>query len=206
MTNPAPVPNRPARFVWLDLETTGLDPARDEILSLGMILTGADMRPIVSFERDVHVPAGYQCMRDMSDFVREMHTKSGLLQRVADSRLSLSDVQYAARTWLDRHLGEPAEKITERPVMAGNSVHFDRSFAVVHLPIVLAALNYRLLDVSSFKVLALATVPGAKEWNDARPDAAHTPLADLEGSLLELAHWRQTLSVAWLDADLRGAA
>ncbi len=181
-------------FIWCDLETTGLDPQREEILSVGLLITDDNMREVARFERDVHVPLGYLAMREMSDYVREMHTKSGLLQRCEASTQHLGDVEREARAFLTQHLGEPAEKITERPPMAGNSVNFDRGFLTHHCPGLIKHFNYRLLDVSTLKVLALATVPGARAWNDSRPDAAHTPLADIEGSLLELAHWRAVLA------------
>lgn len=184
------------RFIWVDLETTGLFPARDEILALGMIITDEHMTEIARFERIVHVPAGFRAMRDMSDYVREMHTKNGLLERVADSRLTLANVEDEAVDFLDTHLGPRAELVRDRPPMAGSSVHFDRAFIDRHCPNLALRFHYRLLDVSSFKVLSMATIPGAKEWNDSRPDAAHTPLADLEGSIAELAHWRRVLSGA----------
>lgn len=180
-------------FIWLDLETTGLFPKRDDILAIGLIITDEHMREIDRFERVVHVPAGFLSMREMSDFVREMHTKNGLLERVADSRFTLGDVENEACEFLDKHLGAPATEIRQRPPMAGSSVHFDRAFLDLHMPALLRRFNFRLLDVSSFKVLAMATVPGAREWNDAQADAAHTPIADLEGSIAELAHWRQVL-------------
>jgi oligoribonuclease len=78
--------------------------------------------------------------------------------------------------------------------MAGNSVHFDRKFLEAQMPEVLDYVNYRLLDVSTLKVLCMATIPGAKTWEAARGDPAHTPLKDLEASLSELAHWRKELS------------
>lgn len=184
------------RFIWTDLETTGLFPKRDEILSLGLIITDENMREIARAEWAIHVPAGWQAMRDMPDVVRAMHAKNGLLDRVAESRLSLANVEFAACQFLDEHLGEPAESPKARPPMAGNSVHFDRAFIEHHCPTLIRRYNYRLLDVSSFKVLAMATVPGAKEWNASRPDAAHMPLADLEGSIAELAHWRRVLANA----------
>ena len=57
-------------FIWTDLETTGLDPAADEILALGMIITDDSFNEIARFERFAHVPAGWKAMRDMSpDFV-----------------------------------------------------------------------------------------------------------------------------------------
>jgi oligoribonuclease len=182
-------------FIWTDLETTGLNPEADEILAVGLLITDNTFNEIARFERAVHVPAGWRAMRDMSPYVLDMHTKSGLIERVADSRLSLADVEQQACEFLDQHLGEPAEKITARPPMAGNSVHFDRAFLLRHCPELIRRFNYRLLDVSTLKVLACATVPGAQAWNDSRPPAPHTPIADLEGSIAELAHWRQVLSV-----------
>jgi oligoribonuclease len=182
-------------FIWTDLETTGLDPEADEILAVGLIVTDDSFTEIARLERFVHVPAGWKAMRDMSPFVLNMHTQSGLIERVADSRLELAGVEREACAFLDQHLGEPAEKITARPVMAGNSVHFDRSFLSRHCPELLRRFNYRLLDVSTLKVLACATVPGAQAWNDSREPARHTPIADLEGSIAELAHWRQVLAV-----------
>ena len=182
-------------FIWTDLETTGLNPEADEILALGMIITDDSFTEIARFERFVHVPAGWKAMRDMSPFVLDMHTRSGLIERVADSRLELADVEREACAFLGQYLYEPAEKIKDRPVMAGNSVHFDRAFLSRHCPELIRRFNYRLLDVSTLKVLAMATVPGAREWNDSRPPAPHTPIADLEGSIAELAHWRQVLAV-----------
>ena len=182
-------------FIWTDLETTGLDPEADEILAVGLLITDDSFKEIARFEMVSHVPAGWRAMRDMSPYVLNMHTKSGLIERVADSRLELADVEREACAFLDQHLGPAAEKIRDRPPMAGNSVHFDRAFLLRHCPELIRRFNYRLLDVSTLKVLACATVPGAQTWNDSRGPAPHTPIADLEGSLAELAHWRQVLSV-----------
>jgi oligoribonuclease len=180
-------------FVWTDIETTGLSPERDEILALGLLITDGKMRELARREWVIHVPAGWASMREMSDYVRAMHARSGLLERVADSRLMLADVAREAGAFLEEHLGAPAEKITDRPPMAGSSVHFDRSFLAAHMPKLLGHFNYRNLDVSSFKVLALELVDGAREWNAARKEPAHTPLADIEGSIAELAQWLRVL-------------
>jgi oligoribonuclease len=189
---------RPTVFVWTDIETTGRSPVRDEILALGMIITDDKMRELARQEWVVHVPSGWKSMREMSDYVHAMHVRSGLLERVADSRLLLADVEREACEFLAEHLGAPDWPITNRPPMAGSSVHFDRTFLVVHMPALLEHFSYRNLDVSSFKVLAIALVDGARELNAARKEPAHTPLADLEGSIAELAQWLRVLSGASL--------
>ena len=183
-------------FIWTDIETTGLDAREDLILALGLIVTDAQMREVARREWVVHWDLDSEQWKTlrMSDFALATHTKSGLLERVRASQTNLRQVEMEAAAFLDGLVGVPAENIKARPVMAGNSVSFDREFIREHVPHLHMRYNYRLLDVSSFKVLAMATIPGAKEWQDSRPEPAHTPLADLEGSMAELQHWRRELA------------
>lgn len=183
-------------FIWTDIETTGLDPARDEVLALGLLITDDKFNDVASREWIIHVPAGFRAMRDMSDYVREMHERNGLLQRVADSQLDVRAVEREACAFLDEHLGPPAQQIRERPPMAGNSVHTDRSFLAHHCPALISRFNYRHLDVTSFRLLALAETPSAQLWIDAQPDVEHMPLADIAASRREFAHWRRILRAA----------
>lgn len=178
-------------FIWCDIETTGLDAKRDAILALGLVITDARFNEVARAEWVGN--AGALALDHMNDFVRVMHTKSGLLDRVQASPLTLRGIEDRACAFLDANLGAPAEKITERPPMAGNSVSFDREFIRDAMPDLITRFNYRLLDVSTLKVLAIATVSEAQAWNDSRPEAPHTPLADLDGSIAELQHWRQEL-------------
>lgn len=183
-------------FVWLDTETTGLDPLRDEVLAVGIIVTDDSFREVARNEWTI---SHREIEGLMSRHVYEMHTASGLLGRVraADPTLSSLDaVEGDVSRWLRSVLGVPDPDIKRRPPLAGNTIGFDRAMLAKHMPQVLSHVHYRSLDVSSLKVLAMATVPGAREWNDSRPDPAHTPLADLEGSIQELAHWRQVLAGA----------
>lgn len=179
-------------FVWTDFETTGLDPANEEPLALGLIITDDSFREIARREWILRVELDHPAIVGMAPFVRDMHTKNGLLERLKNGQ-PRANVEEFACSFLDRYVGRPAESIKERPPMAGNSVSFDMSFLRWHFPELARRFNYRLLDVSTLKLLACATVPGAREWNDSRPDAAHTPIADLEASIAELQHWRGVL-------------
>lgn len=183
-------------FIWTDLETTGLDLKTDQILAIGLLITDDSFREIDRWEHVVHVPAGYRGMREMNAHVHEMHTKSGLLQRVADERAEVAEVERKAVAWLDHYLGEPADNIKARPAMAGNSVHFDRAFITRDCPALLQRYSYRSLDVSSLRLLALAETPLASKWIEAQAPAEHLPLADIAASRRELAHWRQVLRAA----------
>lgn len=179
-------------FIWTDFETTGLDPANEEPLALGLVITNNEFREVARREWVIRVDETSPALLGMSPYVREMHTKNGLLERLKFGQ-PRANVEEFACSFLDRYLGRPAENIKERPAMAGNSVSFDMAFMRWHFPELARRFNYRLLDVSTLKLLSMATVPGAQEWNDSRPEAVHTPLADLEASIAELAHWRQVL-------------
>jgi oligoribonuclease len=182
------------RFIWTDIETTGLHARKDLILALGIIITDENMKELARAEWVAHYNKhDLSYALNGNDFVTAMHTKNGLLERVAASKLELCDVEELAGNFIDLHLSGVAASVKDRPPMAGNSVAFDREFIREDMPLLIERYNYRLLDVSSFKVLALATIPGAAEWNATRGEAAHTPLKDLEGSISELAHWVREL-------------
>lgn len=181
-------------FVWVDIETTGLDDRDDAILSLGMIVTTDTFKEVARREWAVGGVSADKYKR-MSPEVRKMHEASGLLawaEQYADLAPGLGDIERDAIAWLQRVLA-PYEVVTQ-PIMAGNSVHFDSRFLSRQMPALRALMHYRLLDVSTLKVLCLATVPGAAFWEGARAGAKHTPLADLDRSLAELAHWRAVLT------------
>lgn len=184
----------PPAFVWCDLETTGLDAQCELILSLGLLITDAQFNEVARGEWTID-PREPLVHRTMDPYVRDMHTKNGLLARIERGEcLPLEQAEEYACDFLDLHLGPPRESIKERPPMAGNSVSFDREFVREHCPDLIQRFNYRLLDVSSFKVLAMAQCPGAREWNASRDqNIAHTPIADLVSSIAELNHWKEEL-------------
>src|SRR4051812_22354974 len=88
---------RPDNLVWIDLEMTGLDPAVDVILQAALVITTADLEPLD--ELAVDVGQTQQTLARMSPFVRDMHTRTGLVERVLRSNL---DVAQAEARLLDR--------------------------------------------------------------------------------------------------------
>jgi oligoribonuclease len=171
------------RLLWTDLETTGLDHARDRILSVGLIVTTPQLIEVARFEADVWCHS--ETLLAMPEVVREMHEASGLIGRVR-SAPPLHVVMQAAGEFVEFHGGAlPAERY-----IAGNSVHFDRNFLQHHAPAYLTRMSHRMLDVSALRTLARAWVPGAPVFDAPK---AHTPLADLERSIAELRHLQRIL-------------
>lgn len=171
------------RFVWCDLEMTGLDPQTNVIIEMGLIITGPDLKPIAEFEAAIWQPE--EALSRMEPFVKDMHTKNGLLDRVRKSDISLRTAEKEATRLVLQHcdFGEG--------ILAGNSIHMDRAFLVRYMPGFDRALHYRMVDVSSLKVLTRAWFPNAP--GRSKVDAAHTVLSDLRASIGELAYYQQTL-------------
>ena len=174
---------RKPTLVWVDLEMTGLDVDRCAIIEMAVVLTGDDLEPIAELERVIWQPE--EVLLRMEPHVRAMHTKNGLLERVRASGTSLADAESDAVALVAKHC------TFREPVLAGNSVHTDRRFLARYMPVLEGLLHYRQLDVSSLKVLASAWYPELPRFE--KGEKTHTAIADLRGSLAELAHYREKL-------------
>jgi oligoribonuclease len=117
--------------------------------------------------------------------VREMHTKNGLLPKVRSSTTSLRVAERDVMELVSHHC-----RMFEG-VLAGNSIHTDRRFLIKYMPMLERYLHYRMVDVSSLKVLSRAWYPGFSEPR--KGPTGHTALADLRASIAELQHYRDTL-------------
>jgi oligoribonuclease len=170
------------RFIWLDLEMTGLDPETCAIIEIGIIITGPDLKPIAEMERVIWQPD--EVLARMEPVVRDMHTRNGLTSRVKASPISLRIAERDVTSLVADHcaLGEG--------VLCGNSIHTDRRFLIRYMPMLERFLHYRMVDVTSLKVLTRAWFPDVPEPR--KNASGHTALADLRSSIAELTYYRET--------------
>jgi len=167
-------------LTWVDLETTGLEPRFGRILELGVVITDDEL---VELDRCSWVIRPFAPpIQPMSKYVLDMHTRSGLLDECRAVGRSPVEVEEEARTWIgDMHAGSVA-------LMAGNSIHFDRSWIKRHMPKLDEVFGYRMVDVSSIKELVARWWPG-REYK-IEGDKPHRTLPDIEHSISELRYYR----------------
>ena len=173
----------PSNLVWLDLEMTGLDTERHVILQAAVIITNGDLEPLEEYCCDIWQPEAQ--LGEMSPFVRQMHERNGLLERVSQSTI---DVMRAERTLLEIVSGW----CPYGAVLCGNSIWQDRRFIDRYMPGLAGFLTYRILDVSSVKILA-TTWYGSQAAYVKPTGGEHDALVDIRNSIQELAHYRKTL-------------
>ncbi|MYH96694.1 MAG: oligoribonuclease [Acidimicrobiia bacterium] len=172
-------------LAWMDLEMTGLDPATDVIVEIATLITD-DKLDLVAEGPDLVVSAPPEALASMQDVVVEMHTKSGLLDEIRASTLSLEAAGEMTLAFLKEHIDKPGTV-----PLCGNSIGVDRRFLAAQLPEVENFLHYRSIDVSTVKELA-------RRWNHSvfrkAPQKAkgHRALDDIRESLNELRHYRDT--------------
>jgi oligoribonuclease len=174
------------RLVWLDLEMTGLDVERHRIVEIAVAVTDAQLELLDDgLDLVVHQPP--DAMAEMDDFVRAMHTKSGLLQEIERSTLSLE----AAGVQTIEYLAQFVTKPGTAP-MCGNSIGVDRRFLNRHLPTLDDYLHYRSIDVSSLKELCRRWYPDAYKRRPGKAES-HRALADVRESINELRYYREAI-------------
>jgi oligoribonuclease len=163
------------RFVWIDLEMTGLNPDIDRILEIAVIVTGPDLRPLGEVTRVIHQTEG--ALERMSKVVQQMHTRNRLIEEVLASETTLREAERAAMALVVEHC-LPGEAF-----LCGNGVHHDWRFLARHMPRLEQYLHYRQVDVSTIKVLVQAW---GQDVTYAKEPSTHRALSDIRASIAEL--------------------
>ncbi len=162
-------------YLWLDLETTGLDNKSRRIIEVAAIITGDDL-----IARSTWQDVVYQNPYVGWDQVAlEMHQKSGLYDIIRDCGRHERDAIEGLTTWLKENTKD------KQLNLAGNSIHFDRGFLFEQWPEVKLFLTHRHLDVSSFRIYADGQ--GVKKFSTQAP--AHRAMDDIKHSLQEFAYY-----------------
>lgn len=179
---PAPTPKN-TKLVWMDLEMTGLEPDRDTIIEIATLITDGDLN-LLAEGPELVIHQDPALFATMDDWNREHHKKSGLWQKVVDSKISLVDAEQQTLAFLKQHIGPK-----ESP-LCGNSIWQDRRFLFRHMQSLEAYLHYRLVDVSTLKELAARWYPSLKF---VKTKSSHRALDDVRESLAELKFYRDHL-------------
>jgi oligoribonuclease len=181
-------------LVWMDLEMTGLEPDTDVIVEIATLVTDDDLN-IVAEGPDlvIHQPADVLAI--MKPIVVEMHTKSGLLDAIASSTITLEEAGAATLEFIKLHVPE-----ARTVPLCGNSIGTDRRFLAKYLPEIENYLHYRSVDVSSVKELAKRWFP--KSGID-RPNKGgmHRAMDDVRESVRELQYYREKFFVSELPSS-----
>lgn len=172
-------------LVWIDCEMTGLDVTRDALIEVAVVITDADLN-IVDPGIDVLITPPAEALEGMNDFVRQMHTSSGLLDELP-SGTTMEDAQQQVLDYIRRFVPAP-----KKALLAGNSVGTDKMFLEANMPLVIDHLHYRLVDVSSIKELAKRWYRKAFEEAPVK-HGGHRALADILESIQELEYYRRVL-------------
>lgn len=166
----------PSKFLWVDLEMTGLDSQQDVILEVAVEVTDANFKTFASYEAIINHPD--HILDGANDWAKNQHAISGLTERVRREGRPEQDVVHELVGFIQAQFGgEPA-------VLAGNSIHNDRQFIKHWWPEVEALLHYRMLDVSAWKVVMNAKYGVEFEKND-----AHRAFDDIQASIAELQYY-----------------
>ena len=175
------------RLVWIDCEMTGLDLGADALIEVAALVTDFDLN-VLGEGVDVVVKPPQEALDQMDEFVRNMHTVSGLLEEL-DRGLTLAEAEEQVLAYIKQHCPEGS-----RPPLAGNTVATDRSFLARDMPTLESFLHYRIVDVSSIKELSRRWYPRAY-FNAPAKNGNHRALADIQESIEELRYYRSAVFV-----------
>jgi oligoribonuclease len=185
------------RLVWIDCEMTGLSLESDALVEVAALVTDFELN-VLGEGVDVIVKPPAEALEQMDDFVRMMHTRSGLLDEL-EQGVTLAEAEQLVLDYVRSHC--PADS---RPPLAGNTVGTDRAFLARDMHDLESFLHYRIVDVSSIKELSRRWYPRAYFQAPAKR-GNHRALADIQESIEELRYYRDAVFVPTPGPDSESA-
>jgi oligoribonuclease len=169
-------------LVWIDCEMTGLDPERERLIEIAVVITGPDLTPRIEGPvLVIHQPD--EILNAMDAWNKGTHGRSGLIDKVKASTLTEAQAEAELLAFIQRYVPKASSPL------CGNTISQDRRFLVKYMPRLEAWLHYRNLDVSTLKELARRWKP--EVYAAFKKQQKHTALADVHESIDELEHYRQ---------------
>lgn len=183
----------PKYLLWLDLETTGSDEFKDDVLEVAMVVTDFNLAPLIVFSHVVRITPNGERQLEENEFVREMHENSDLLRAARVETASIANV--------DSMIDDALKVLTAKPhefLLSGSGVsHFDRRFVRRHMPLLEKWLAYPHLDIGVLRrglryLGDESLVPPIEQSHG--EGKAHRAMPDLRGHLLEAAAYKELFS------------
>jgi oligoribonuclease len=168
-------------LVWMDLEMTGLDPAREKIIEIATLITDHRLK-VIAEGPNLVIHQSPEILKSMDTWNQHQHGKSGLIEEVRKSRTTVRDAEDQTLRFLKRYC-RPGKS-----PLCGNSVHHDRKFLAKYMPRLNRFLHYRHVDVSTLKELVSRWYPSRK--SAAKKKYAHRAMTDIRESIEELRGYR----------------
>jgi len=175
-------------LVWIDCEMTGLDVEKDSLVEIAVVITDSELNQLDE-GIDLVIKPTASSLQNMNDFVRNMHTTSGLINEF-DIGLDLAEAEEIVLAYVKRFVPE-----AKTSPLAGNTIGTDRMFINRYMPNLDQHLHYRNIDVSTIKELSRRWYPRVY-FQMPKKDGGHRALADILESIEELRYYRETVMVA----------
>ena len=169
-------------LVWLDCEMSGLDPEKERLLEIAVVITGPDLTPRVEGPVVV-IHQSNELLAGMDAWNKGTHGKSGLIDKVKASTVTEAEAEEQLIQFIKKYVSKGVAP------MCGNTIGQDRRFLLKYLPKLEAWFHYRNLDVSTLKELSKRWKP--EVYASFKKQQSHTALADVHESIDELAHYRE---------------